>query len=155
RRDSSDSSPSSPSVRSSTEGEQRRTIKMEVSRPSEVKPTHLARAAKVYLRVSTESQAANNLGSIESQRQQRRFPEAWGWTPDQIEVVDEDLGVTGAAAQHRRGYLRILDEMKAGRVGAVFVSDPTRLGRTLKEYLALLEESALRDVLLVFDGKIC
>src|SRR5713101_8901482 len=123
--------------------------------PSEVKPTHLARAAKVYVRQSSESQAVNNRGSTEYQLAQRRYPEAWGWRSEQIEVVDEDLGMTGAAAHHRRGYLRILEEMKAGRVGGVFVSDPTRLGRSLKDYLSFLEECAGHDVLLVFDGKIC
>jgi DNA invertase Pin-like site-specific DNA recombinase len=128
---------------------------MEIPRPLEVKPTHLARAAKIYCRQSSEFQVANNRGSTEYQRGQRGFAEAWGWKPDQIEIVDEDLGLTGAAAHHRRGYLRILDEMRAGRVGAVFVSDPTRLGRSLKEYLGFLEECSLHDVLLIFDGKIC
>src|SRR5438045_3031936 len=123
-------------------------MQMEIPRPSEVKPIHLARAAKIYVRQSTEFQAENNRGSTAYQRGQRRYPEAWGWRPDQIEVVDEDLGLTGAAADHRRGYLRILEEMNADRVGAVFVSDPTRLGRSLKEYLGFLEECALHDVLL-------
>src|SRR5712692_577448 len=130
-------------------------MEMEILRPFEVEPTHLARAAKVYVRQSSESQTVNNRGSTEYQRGQRRYPEAWGWRSEQIEVVDEDLGLTGAAGHHRRGYLRILEEMKAGRVGGVFVSDPTRLGRSLKEYLNFLEECAARDILLVFDGKIC
>lgn len=126
-----------------------------VARPFEVKSTHLARAAKVYVRQSSGYQVANNRGSTEYQRAQRKVPESWGWRPEQIEVVDEDLGMTGAAAVHRQGYLRILEEMRAGRVGGVFVSDPTRLGRSLREYLGFLEECAARDVLLVFDGRIC
>src|SRR5512140_3665727 len=100
-----------------------------LNRPHEIKASHLARKAVVYLRQSSDAQVMNNLGSTDAQRAQRRYAEAWGWSPDLIEMIDDDLGLSGAAASHRQGYQRLLKDIEAALVGAVFVSDESRLGR--------------------------
>jgi len=49
------------------------------------------------MRQSMETQVLNDVGSTESQRNQRRYAEAWGWAADRIEVIDDDLGLSGAS----------------------------------------------------------
>jgi hypothetical protein len=64
-------------------------------------PEHLAREAVVYVRQSTAIQVANNL---ESQRRQYGLADRagqLGWAD--VEVIDEDLGRSGAGAR-RPGF---------------------------------------------------
>jgi len=127
---------------------------MTMMRPHEIKATYLARKAIVYLRQSTPEQVQNNQGSTAAQLGQRRYAEEWGWPADAIEIIDTDLGLSGTATAHRSGYLRLVEAIKAGAVGVVLVSDHTRLGRNLEEWLAFLTECACHDVLIANDGKI-
>jgi DNA invertase Pin-like site-specific DNA recombinase len=127
---------------------------MTIARPHEIKATHLARRAVVYLRQSTPEQVQSNQGSTAAQLGQRRYAEEWGWPADAIEIIDSDLGLSGAAAAHRPGYRRLVEQIKEGAVGVVLVSDYTRLGRNLEEWLAFLTECARHGVLIANDGKI-
>lgn len=61
-----------------------------------VTPAHLARRAPIYVRQSTLDQVANNL---ESQRRQYALVERaveLGWQRADVEVIDDDLGVSGS-----------------------------------------------------------
>ena len=102
---------------------------MLTERPREITPRHLARTAAVYLRQSTDEQVQHNTGSTDYQRGQIRFPQAWGWAPERTEIIDDDLGLSGAAAGHRPGYQRLVAEIGRDEVGAVFLSDLSRGGR--------------------------
>lgn len=75
---------------------------MGVQRP-EIKATHLSRRAVAYLRQSTPFQVEHNLGSSLDQRAQSHFAIQLGWRPEQIEIIDEDLGLKRHhhAAPHR------------------------------------------------------
>jgi len=55
------------------------------------------------MRQSTETQVLNDVGSTESQRNQRRYAEVWGWAADRIEVIDDDLDLSGTSPGHRAG----------------------------------------------------
>src|SRR6266404_5435119 len=123
-------------------------------RPREIKATHLARKAVVYMRQSSETQVLNNVGSTEYQRNQRRYAEAWGWALDRVEVVDDDLGLSGTSPDHRPGYQRLLRDIEAGLVGAVFVSDESRLGRDMLAKLMFANLCIMKKVLLVLDGRV-
>jgi DNA invertase Pin-like site-specific DNA recombinase len=100
------------------------------ARPSQITEEHLRRNAIVYIRQSSIQQVRENTGSTALQRDLRPVLEAWGWRHNQIEVVDDDLGVTGAAAGLRNGFNRVVEQMKSGKVGIVAVVDASRLGGT-------------------------
>jgi DNA invertase Pin-like site-specific DNA recombinase len=123
-------------------------------RPREIKVTHLARKAVVYMRQSTEIQLRENVGSTEAQRAQRRYAEAWGWFADRIEVIDDDLGLTGTATDHRPGYQRLVRDIDTGEVGAVLVSDESRLGRDMLAKLQFANLCIAKNVLLILDGRV-
>lgn len=107
-----------------------------------------------YCRQSTAGQVLENEGSTEFQRAQREFALELGWDEILIEVNDEDLGRSGAAADHRTGYQRIRQEIREGIVGAVVVTDHSRLSRNLQEWLAFLEDCATYDTLVFVDRKL-
>jgi hypothetical protein len=83
---------------------------------TKITPEHLALAAIVYVRQSTAFQATFNL---ESQRRQYSLADRaqqLGWTD--VEVIDDDLGRSGAGAR-RPGFEKLLAAICEGRVGAV------------------------------------
>lgn len=125
---------------------------MKSARPEIIHARHLARKAVVYVRQSSEEQVLRNQGSTEAQRNQQQLARAWGWRKDQIEVIDVDLGLSGTATEHRHGYQRMVAEMRADRVGIVFLTDYSRAGRRSVEWFLLLETFEQHDVLLVIDG---
>jgi DNA invertase Pin-like site-specific DNA recombinase len=125
-----------------------------LERPREIKASHIARKGIVYIRQSSDAQVMHNVGSTEAQRAQRRYAEAWGWASADIELIDDDLGLSGAAANHRPGYQRLLKDIEAGGVGAVFVSDESRLGRDTVEKLMFANLCILKKVLLVLNGRV-
>ncbi len=107
---------------------------------------HLARRACVYLRQSTQGQVKNNL---ESQRLQYALVERarrLGW--QEVEVIDEDLGISGSGIQ-RPGFDRLLRAVCEGHIGAVFSIEASRLARNGREWHTLLEFCSVIDVLLI------
>lgn len=127
---------------------------MNDTRPREIKATHLARRAVGYVRQSSEHQVVNNQGSTAYQRDQVRYAREWGWPEDAIEVIDEDLGLSGTTTLNRSGYQRLMHDIEASSVGAVFVSDLSRLGRDAVEGLSLTTLLMRHDALLVVDGRV-
>lgn len=108
---------------------------------------HLSRRAYVYIRQSTLGQLQRN---VESRRVQERLVERardLGW-PEAC-VIDEDLGSTASGAVARAGFERLLAEVCAGEVGAIFAFEASRLARNGREWHTLLEICAVVDTLLV------
>jgi hypothetical protein len=62
-------------------------------RPTLIKSRHLARKAVVYVRQSTARQVAENDGSTAYQRAQADHARRWVFT--QVEINEEDLGLSG------------------------------------------------------------
>ena len=56
-----------------------------------------------------------------------------------VELIDEDLGTSGAQAEARGGFQRLLAEMSLARVGLVLSFDASRLARTNRDWYQLLE----------------
>lgn len=123
------------------------------NRPAEIRPTHQARIAACYYRQSTYQQVVNNLGSAEYQKEQGELALEWGWPPDLIWPIG-DAGLTGSAAAHRVAYQQLLEKIRAGEVGAVFVADVSRAGRSLRDFLELLEACRNQDTLLIVAGRV-
>jgi DNA invertase Pin-like site-specific DNA recombinase len=107
---------------------------------------HLARRACVYIRQSTPDQVQRN---VESQRRQYTLVDrarALGW--HDVDVIDEDLGVSGSGTR-RAGFERLLHALCEGQVGAVFSLEASRLARNGREWHTLLEFCRIVGALLI------
>jgi excisionase family DNA binding protein len=107
---------------------------------------HLVRDAIVYVRQSTAIQVAQNL---ESQRRQYGLAERarqLGWSD--VEVIDDDLGRSGAGAR-RPGFERLLAAICESRVGAVLSLEASRLARNGRDWHTLLEFCGLVGTLII------
>lgn len=125
-----------------------------IERPREIKAHHLARLAVVYIRQSTQKQVDKNTGSTDFQRRLADYARALGWPEDRIDINDSDLGLSGAAAEHRPGYQRLLEGISRGDVGAVFLADMSRGGRNAADWLLLLDRCRTHHVLIILDRKV-
>ena len=83
-----------------------------------VTPGHLARLAYLYIRQSTLRQVLEHTESTVRQYALRDRAIALGWPREQIVVVDEDQGHSGATAAGRAGFQALEAEVSLGRVGA-------------------------------------
>jgi DNA invertase Pin-like site-specific DNA recombinase len=107
---------------------------------------HLARRACVYVRQSTPDQVRHNL---ESQRRQYALVDharTLGW--QDIDVIDEDLGISGSGTR-RPGFERLLRALCDGHVGAVFSIEASRLARNGRDWHTLLEFCSVVGALLI------
>jgi DNA invertase Pin-like site-specific DNA recombinase len=116
--------------------------------PSKVQPRHLERLAVVYVRQSTLQQVQEHRESTAMQYALRTRAIAWGWGGDRVLVIDEDLGCSGASAEGRAGFQRLLVEVSLGHVGVVLGIEMSRLARSCRDWHQLLEVCALFDTLL-------
>jgi hypothetical protein len=83
-----------------------------------VKPDHLDRKAVVYVRQSTPHQVIANQESLKLQYALSQRARDLGWREADIDVIDSDLGQSGAAAAHRRGF-RLGRARHFGEVGLI------------------------------------
>lgn len=107
---------------------------------------HLSRQACVYIRQSTPGQVRHNL---ESQRRQYALVDharSLGW--ENVEVIDEDLGISGSGTR-RPGFERLLRALCDGQVGAVFSIEASRLARNGRDWHTLLEFCSVVGALLI------
>lgn len=94
-----------------------------------VKPDHLDRKAVIYVRQSTPHQVITNQESLRLQYALSQRARALGWREAAIDVIDSDLGQSGAAAAHRKGFKDLVARVTLGEVGLVLSIDVTRLAR--------------------------
>ena len=76
---------------------------------------HLRRMAYLYVRQSTLRQVMENTTSTDRQYALRQRATALGWAMDQVVVIDEDLGRSGASAEGREGFQRLVADVGMGR----------------------------------------
>src|ERR1700690_4254469 len=107
---------------------------------------HLARRACVYIRQSTPDQVQHNLESKRRQYALVDCARALGW--QDIEVIDDDLGISGSGTL-RHGFERLLRALCDGQVGAVFSIEASRLARNGRDWHTLLEFCSIVGVLLI------
>jgi DNA invertase Pin-like site-specific DNA recombinase len=122
--------------------------------PSKVTADHLRRSAYLYVRQSTLRQVHENCESTARQYDLKRRAQALGWTSEQIVVIDEDLGLSGATAVDRNGFQRLLAEVGLGHVGVVMGLEVSRLARSSTDWHRLLEICALADTLILDEDGI-
>lgn len=100
---------------------------------------HLARKAIIYIRQSTLHQVLSNQESLQLQYALKDKAIKLGWRADDIEIVDCDLGITGASTQHREGFKQLIAKVTLGEVGIIFSSEVTRLSRNCSDFYPLLD----------------
>src|SRR5262249_41865417 len=109
---------------------------------------HLDRAAAVYVRQSTRHQVLEHTESTRLQYALAERAVALGWARSQVVVIDDDLGVSAATADSRKGFARLVTEVTMGRVGVVLGIEMSRLARSGRDWHQLLELCSLSGVLL-------
>jgi DNA invertase Pin-like site-specific DNA recombinase len=110
--------------------------------------------AVVYLRQSTARQVEQNTGSTAHQRNQETYARQWGWPESRIEVIDEDLGLSGTSTEHRTGWKRLQKLVSEEKVGAIFTAEVSRLNRSRRDFGTLVELCRDFNTLLVVDGAV-
>lgn len=70
---------------------------------TKIQPSHLRRTAFIYIRQSSAAQVEYNRESTARQYALVERALALGWQRDQVCVIDEDLGLSGASTTKRRG----------------------------------------------------
>lgn len=122
-----------------------------MSENAKVKPSHLQRIAVVYVRQSSASQVENNRESTARQYALTQRAAALGWHAEQITVIDDDLGLSGATAHHRGGFARLTAEVALAHVGIVLGLEVSRLARNNADWYRLLDLCSMTDTL-IGDG---
>lgn len=116
-----------------------------------ITPDHLVRKAVVYVRQSTAEQVRSNRESQKRQYALADRARAMGW--HSVEVIDEDLGCSGATSAGRTGFARLVASICMKEVGAVFSLEASRLARNNRDWYQLLDFCTLVGTLIVdFDG---
>jgi DNA invertase Pin-like site-specific DNA recombinase len=115
---------------------------------SKVTACHLKRNAYLYVRQSTVRQVFENTESTKRQYALRQKAIALGWPSERVEVIDSDLGQSGASMD-RQGFQKLVTEVGLGRAGIVMGLEVSRLARNSTDWHRLLEICAVTDTLIL------
>jgi DNA invertase Pin-like site-specific DNA recombinase len=113
---------------------------------------HRAKLAYVYVRQSTAGQVRQHQESTELQYRLVNRAVSLGWPRDRVEVIDEDLGKSGASSEARHGFQRLIAEIGLANAGLILSLDASRLARNNRDWHQLLELCSLFGVLIA-DGE--
>jgi DNA invertase Pin-like site-specific DNA recombinase len=112
-----------------------------------ITPRHRERGAIVYVRQSTPKQLHQNR---ESQHNQYRLVQRaldLGWVPEQVRVIDADLGSSGQDGE-REGFRDLVAAVSLGRIGLILAYEASRLARSNADWYALLDLAAVVGALI-------
>jgi len=115
---------------------------------SKIQYHHQDRLAIVYIRQSTLQQVERHGESTKLQYGLVEKAYQFGWSKEQIIIIDDDLGRSGANAEGRPGFQRLVAEVSLDRVGIIFGVEISRLARSCKDWYQLLEVCALFSTLI-------
>ncbi|MBV8868745.1 MAG: recombinase family protein, partial [Acetobacteraceae bacterium] len=118
---------------------------------SKIADRHLSRQACVYVRQSTPAQVRFNQESTERQYSLVDKARSFGWSQDQIRILDRDLGQSGAAAGSRADFKALVGDVAMGQVGAILSLEASRLARSNQDWHRLLELCAITGTLVIDD----
>ena len=118
---------------------------------SKVTPRHTHRAAVVYVRQSSSAQVEHHRESTERQYALVHRATELGWQREQVTIIDEDLGVSGAGIAKRAGFARLAADVALAKVGIVLGLEVSRLARNNADWYRLLDLCGMTDTL-IGDG---
>src|SRR5438105_13015087 len=113
-----------------------------------ITPAHLQKKALIYVRQSTLTQVIVNQESLRLQYALQQRAVDLGWREEAVEIIDADLGLTGASAQHRTGFQELVTKVTLGQAGIILSSDVTRLSRNCSDWYPLLDVCGYRGCLI-------
>lgn len=99
-----------------------------------ITPLHLNRKAIIYIRQSTPHQVISHQESLRLQYALKHRALDLGWKQQDVEIVDNDLGLSGSATQHREGFKQMLSRVALGEVGIILSCEVTRLCRNCSDW---------------------
>ncbi len=111
-------------------------------------PAHMNRPAIVYLRQSDPKQVRDHRESAINQRALKERLLELGWKADQITIVDDDQGKSGASSEGRDGFQKMVADVGLGKIGIVIGYEVSRLARNCADWHRLLELCAISDTLI-------
>jgi DNA invertase Pin-like site-specific DNA recombinase len=94
-------------------------------------------------------QVRRNTGSTARQYDLRQRAVELGWSTEQIVIIDQDQGRSGASSANREGFQFLVAEVGLGQAGAVFSLEASRLARASSDWYRLIEICALTKTLVV------
>jgi len=113
---------------------------------------HRAKLAYVYVRQSSLNQVRQHQESTELQYRLVDRAVCLGWPHERVQVIDEDLGKSGAGSIERHGFQKLIAEIGLGNAGLVVSLDASRLARNNRDWHQLLELCSVFGVLIA-DGE--
>lgn len=116
---------------------------------SKIQIQHRQKLAYVYLRQSTMAQVHHHQESTQRQYALKDRALELGWLPDQIRVLDADLGQSGTQMNQRQDFKLLVADVSLEKVGAVFALEASRLSRCCSDWHRLLEICSLTGTLIV------
>jgi DNA invertase Pin-like site-specific DNA recombinase len=119
-----------------------------------IEATHLKRKAILYIRQSTMRQVMMNTESTIRQYALKGRLIDLGWDEARIEVIDCDLGRSGADMTQRDGFRQMLADVGEGCVGVIACIEASRLSRSSGDWGRLMEICALSGTILIDDDGI-
>ena len=119
-----------------------------LSGASKIQRVHLDRVAIVYVRQSTLQQIERHRESTRLQYGLVERALELGWAKQRVVIIDEDLGRSGATAEGRLGFQRLVAEVSLDHVGIVLGIEMSRLARSSRDWYQLLEVCALFSTLI-------
>src|SRR5450830_273741 len=127
---------------------------MSADRLQKISADHLRRDAFLYVRQSSLRQVLENTESTKRQYALRDRAVSMGWPIERVHVIDIDLGVSGASAQDRDGFQRLVGEVANGHAGIVLGLEVSRLARNNADWHHLLELAAMTQTLILDEDGI-
>ena len=109
---------------------------------------HRERMAVIYVRQSTLQQVERHQESTRLQYGLVERALQLGWAKEQVLVIDEDLGRSGANAVGRTGFQRLVTEVSLDHVGIILGIEMSRLARASRDWYQLLEVCSVFATLL-------
>jgi len=95
-----------------------------------IRGNHLQRQAVIYVRQSTMQQVERHQESTRLQYGLVDRALQLGWPKQRILVIDQDLDCSGATAEVRAGFQRLVAEVGLDHVGIVLGIEMSRLARS-------------------------
>lgn len=116
---------------------------------AKIQSRHLQKMAYVYLRQSTMAQVYQHQESTHRQYALKDRALELGWPPEQIRVLDADLGLSGTQMSPRQDFKTLVADVSLEKVGAVFALEASRLSRSCSDWHRLLEICSLTGTLII------
>lgn len=106
------------------------------------------------MRVSTFKQLLESTGSQAWQYSVASLAHGYGWSPEQVRVVDRDMAVSARSTYGRDGFREMLLDISHGDVGAIFCTKVDRLSRSYYDWPRLLMLCEATDTLVIEDNQV-